>query len=136
MGRSRLRGFTVIEMLVVLSAVAFLVGVMAPAYVRHVDRARDSALRQDLRTVRDALDQFHADRSRWPSSLQELVETKYLRALPVDPVTKSASSWVLVAADGVAQQDLQSGQAAAAGVQDVRSGAPGKDVAGVPYATY
>ncbi len=119
-------GFTVIEMLVVMTAIALLLSVIAPVYVRHIDRARELALKQDLHVMRDALDKFHADRGRYPSNLQELVSQRYLRALPVDPITDRADSWLISPATDVGTT----------GVLDVHSGAPGKAGDGTPFASW
>jgi len=119
---SAARGFTLIEMLVVLSVIGLLLSIAAPAYLAHVDHARDLALKQDLKTVRDSIDKFHADRGRDPVDLTELVTTRYLREVPVDPVTDSTSSWVPVQVDG--------------GVHDLHSGAPGNGADGTPYASW
>lgn len=123
----RRRGFTLIELLVVMAAIGLLLAVVAPQYFRHVDRARDTALRQNLASLRDAIDKFHADRARYPQNLQELVAERYLRTLPVDPVTERSDTWVLLAPGG--------GQAGTA-VSDVRSGAPGQARDGSAYATW
>lgn len=117
------RGFTLIEMLVVLSVIGLLLSIAAPSYLGHIDRARDLALKQDLKTVRDSIDKFQADRGRGPTDLSELVTAHYLRELPVDPVTDSASTWVPVQVDGV-------------GVHDLHSGAPGNGADGTPYASW
>jgi general secretion pathway protein G len=115
-------GFTLIEMLVVLSVIGLLLSIAAPAYLTHVDRARDLALKQDLKTIRDSIDKFHADRGRDPTDLAELVTARYLRELPVDPVTDSAATWVPLQVDG--------------GVHDLHSGAPGNGADGTPYASW
>jgi len=119
---SAAQGFTLIEMLVVLSVIGLLLSIAAPAYLAHVDHARDLVLKQDLKTVRDSIDKFHADRGRDPVDLAELVKTRYLREVPVDPVTDSTSSWVPVQIDG--------------GVHDLHSGAPGNGADGTPYASW
>ncbi len=116
------RGFTLIEMLVVLSVIGLLLSIAAPSYLGHVDRARDLALKQDLKTIRDSIDKFHADRGRDPTDLPELVTARYLREVPVDPVTDSASTWVPVQVDG--------------GMHDLHSGAPGNGADGTPYASW
>jgi general secretion pathway protein G len=119
------RGFTLIELLVVMAALGLLLSIAAPRYVEHVDRAREVVLRQNLAGVRDAIDKFHADRARYPKDLQELVQQRYLRQVPLDPVTDRSDSWVLVAPPG------QQG-----GVFDLRSGAPGQARDGSPYASW
>jgi general secretion pathway protein G len=116
------RGFTLIEMLVVLSVIGLLLSIAAPSYLGHIDRARDLALRQDLKTIRDSIDKFHADRGRDPNDLGELVTAHYLRELPLDPVTDSTATWVPVQVDG--------------GVHDLHSGAPGNGADGTPYAAW
>ncbi len=111
-----------IEMLVVLAVIGILLSIVAPSYLGHVNRARDLALKQDLKTVRDSIDKFHADRGRDPTDLAELVTANYLRELPVDPVTDSAATWVPVQVDG--------------GVHDLHSGAPGNGADGTAYASW
>ena len=122
-------GFTIIEMLVVMTVVALLLAVASPAYLRHLSTAREVALRHDLRSMRDALDKFKADQSRYPTNLQELVTHKYLRTIPADPLTERTTTWVIVPA----QADLGT---AAAPMADVRSGAPGKAQDGSDYASW
>jgi len=116
------RGFTMIEMLVVLSVLALLLSLVAPSYFGHVDRARELALKQDLKTMRDCIDKFHADRGRDPADLAELVATRYLREIPLDPITDSATTWVPVLVDGA--------------MHDVHSGAPANAQDGTPYASW
>lgn len=126
MGR---RGFTVIELLVVLAAVGLLLAVAAPRYVQHLDVAREVTLKEDLRAMRDAIDKFYSDQGRYPGALEELVTKRYLRAVPVDPLTGSSSSWKVVApSNGSNTQD--------AGVFDVRSGANGQARDGSHYAAW
>jgi general secretion pathway protein G len=120
------RGFTVIELLVVLAAIGLLLGIAAPRYIAHLDHARDTVLRQNLREMRDAIDKFYGDQGRYPASLEELVTRRYLRALPEDPVTQRTDSWVIVA-----PSDRSRGA-----VYDVRSGAPGKAQDGSAYASW
>jgi general secretion pathway protein G len=85
----RTRGFTLIELLVVLAIVSTLLMLVAPRYFQSVDAAKEAVLRDNLRTTRDTIDKFHADLGRYPDSLEEMVERKYLRALPIDPITES-----------------------------------------------
>lgn len=109
----------------VLAAVALLLAVAMPRYVSHVDQARETALKHDLKALRDAIDQFQADQMRLPHSLEELVTRRYLRAVPVDPMTERADSWRLVKP---ANGDP--------GIQDVASGAPGRAQDGSAYASW
>lgn len=120
------RGFTVVELLVVLAVTALLAAVAAPRYWQHVDQAREVALRQNLVRLRDAIDRHYADRSRYPDALQDLVALRYLRALPLDPITDRSDTWVTVAPQPPAP----------GAVFDVRSGAPGAARDGTPYASW
>ena len=90
------KGFTLIELLVVLGIIALLLTLAVPRYFPTVDAAKETVLLDNLRNMRDVIDQFYADRGRYPDSLEQLVEKKYLRALPVDPVTDSSATWILV----------------------------------------
>ena len=119
----RRAGFTLIELLVVLAIVALLLTIAMPRYFQSVDAARESALVQTLKASRDAIDNFYRDRGRYPETLQELVDAKYLRALPKDPITDSTSTWVLTPPQG----DIK-GQ-----VQDIKSAAPGIARDGKPF---
>ena len=119
------RAFTLIELLVVMAALALLLAIAAPRYVEHVDRARDAVLKQNLLSMRDAIDKFYADRSRYPADLQELVKQRYLREVPLDPITDRTDTWLPVPPPG---QD--------SGLADVRSGAPGAASNGSRYASW
>jgi general secretion pathway protein G len=125
------RGFTLIELLVVLAIVALLASLAAPRYLRSLDVARERVLATNLATLRDAIEQFAADRGRWPASLAELAEARYVRAVPEDPITGERSSWVELAAP---LPPPGSGQAG--GIDDVRSGAGGRGSDGRLYADW
>lgn len=120
------RGFTLIELLVVLAVLGLLLSLAAPKYVRSVDNAKETVLAENLRTTREAIDRFHADRGRYPSSLDELVTRRYLRSLPVDPLVGNATAWRMVA---VAQEGE-------VGIMDLRSRAAGIGRNGKPYAQW
>lgn len=113
-------------MLVVLAVLALLLGIAAPRYVEHVDRAREAVLRQNLATMRDAIDKFKSDRDRFPRDLQELVQERYLKALPVDPMTESSDTWQVMNPVGASTGE----------VNDVHSGAPGTGRDQSPYASW
>jgi general secretion pathway protein G len=124
----RLAGFTIIELLVVLAAIALLLSVAAPRYVQHLDHAREVALKLNLRQMRDAIDKFYTDQSRYPATLEELVERKYLRAVPEDPLTQRSDTWVSV------PPKVASGEGS--GVFDVHSGASERAEDGSSYASW
>ena len=123
---SRGRGFTLIELLVVLAALALLLGIAVPRDWEHVDRARETVLRQNLAALRDSIDKFNADRGRYPADLAELARERYLREVPRDPITDRSDTWVAV----------QPPQGAEGAVYDVHSGAPGQGRDGKPYAAW
>jgi general secretion pathway protein G len=89
----RNRAFTLIELLVVMAIVALLVAIAAPRYFRSIERAKENTLRSSLHVMRDAIDQYLADRGRYPMSVRELAERRYLREVPVDPLTGSGADW-------------------------------------------
>lgn len=93
----RSRGFTLIELLVVLAVIATLLSLVAPQYMGSVDAAKEQVLRENLSTLRTTLDKFYADTGRYPDSLDELVSARYLRAIPVDPLMGSTTTWLLIA---------------------------------------
>jgi general secretion pathway protein G len=119
-------GFTLIELLVVLAIVAMLLSLAVPRYVQSVDKAKETVLADTLRQTRAVLDTFHGDIGRYPQTLDELVEKRYLKALPFDPVTGSASDWVIEAPK----------EGMRGGVYNLRSGAEGSGRDGRPYAEW
>jgi len=120
----RARGFTLIELLVVLAIIGTLLALATPRYFQHVERAKEAVLRENLATVRDAIDQHRADKGAWPDSLEALVTARYLRQVPLDPITESRDTWLT----------LPPPEDPAGGVFDLKSGAEGDTVDGTPYA--
>ncbi len=119
-------GFTLIELLVVMSIIALLLALAVPRYFHSVTRAREAVLKENLVLIRDALDKHYADTGAYPASMEALVAKRYLRKLPEDPVTESASTWILSAPEHPEQ----------GGIADVQSGAPGNSLAGDEYRTW
>lgn len=117
------RGFTLIELLVVLGIVALLLTLAVPRFFPSIDGAKETILADNLRNTRAVVDQYRSDTGRYPESLEQLVEEKYLREIPLDPITESRETWVLEA-----PQEGEQG-----GFANVRSGAPGNDRRGRPY---
>jgi general secretion pathway protein G len=119
--------FTLIELIIVLAILALLLTIAVPRYFAHVDRAKEATLKQDLNIMRDAIDKFNGDKGRYPESLEELVTLRYIRSVPTDPITESASTWVVVA---------PTDSEAKGAVYDIKSGAEGKSIDGKPYADW
>jgi general secretion pathway protein G len=117
------RGFTLIELLVVLAIVALLLTLTLPRYFESIDAAKERILVENLRISRDAIDKFYADTGRYPDSLEELTEKKYLRSPPFDPIVDSASRWTVVAPPAEVKGN----------VYDLRSSAEGTSRSGKPY---
>ena len=127
----RERGFTLIEVLIVVTLLVILASVGMPQYQNSVRRAREAVLREDLWRMRDAIDQYYADKNKWPQSLQDLVSEGYLRDVPKDPITDSADTWVTEPAD-----PDPANPAAEPGIDNVKSGAEGTGLDGVAYTEY
>lgn len=117
------RGYTLIELMIVLTIIGILVSMAQPNLQRTVIRARENSLRQSLFVMRDVIDQFYADRGKYPDSLDELVSDRYVRSIPQDPFTKSSSTWVVVSPEGEVQGS----------VFDVHSGSNLMSLDGTPY---
>lgn len=125
--RPRRHGFTLIELMVVMAVIASLLTLALPRYFNSVERSREAVLKQDLHIMRDAIDKHLADSGRYPKTLEELAEKRYLRRVPPDPITDSTSTWVTVSPPEGEARD---------GVYDVRSGAPGSSLDGEPYESW
>ncbi len=132
----RAGGFTLIELIVVVAIIGILATIAVPAMRTAPQRARESALKEDLFTLRSCLDQFHADRDRYPSSIEELVSMGYLRAVPVDPVTKSKDTWVPVFEQVTPDQQDERQQQAGAGIIDIHSGSEEAALDGTKYSEW
>lgn len=118
------RGFTLMELLLVLALVALLASLAAPMVSNSIVRARESALKEDLYIMRKAIDDYYADVGAYPNELSLLVEKRYLRRIPADPFTDRSDSWVLVRDDSEGSSN---------GIMDVLSGAEGEAQSGGPY---
>lgn len=121
-GRRPLKGFTLVELLLVLILVALLASLAMPVATKSVDQAKESALKEDLHIMRKAIDDYYANTGHYPQNLPQLVDKRYIRRIPVDPLTGRAEGWVEIHADDPG-----------GGVRDVRSGADGKASDGKPY---
>lgn len=121
-------GFTLIELIIVISIIAILLGVAVPVYNIHLRRANEAALKQDLHTLRGAIDQYTQDKLKAPQSLQDLVSAGYLRVIPLDPFTRSADTWTTVPEDVLTALDQTQ-----TGITDVHSGSELTSTDGTAY---
>ena len=120
----RKQGFTLVELLLVLFVVALLASLVTPVVTNSIYRAREATLKEDLNVMRKAIDDYYADNGRHPETLAKLVEKRYLRAIPIDPITERKDSWLEIKEENKGKEQ---------GVVDVKSGAEGKSADGVPY---
>lgn len=121
---ARNKGFTLIELMVVMAVIATLMTIAMPRYFNSLENSKETTLRQSLAVMREALDQYYGDTGRYPESIEQLVEQRYLRSLPIDPITERNDLWLTVSPpDGVA-----------GGVADVKSGAGNQASDGSLYA--
>ena len=121
------KGFTLIEVLVVLAIIATLLSLVAPRYFDTIVRAQETSLKHDLITMREAIDKYYADNAAYPDTLEDLVQGKYLRSIPEDPITKSAQTWTVVAPPDSETKGL---------IYDVHSGSPDIAEDGSAYADW
>jgi general secretion pathway protein G len=124
-------GFTLIELLIVMSLIVILAGIGLAVHANSQTRAKEAVLKEDLFRMRDAIDQYYADKNAYPPSLDSLVSEKYLRALPQDPFTNSATTWQVT----MSETD-PANPSAEAGVFDVKSGSQGRAMDGTMYADW
>ncbi len=129
--RTKTRGFTLIELMIVISIILILMGVAIPNYQRSVLHAKESVLRQDLMVLRDAIDQYTLDKEKAPQSLQDLVTANYLKEIPKDPITGSNDTWQTVQEDTLMAVDQQE-----PGIDDVHSGSQATASDGTAYNTW
>jgi prepilin-type N-terminal cleavage/methylation domain-containing protein len=125
------RGFTLIELLVVISMIAILAAMGVVQYRNSIRRTEEAVLKKDLFEMRDVIDQYYADKGKYPSSLDALVSDGYMRKIPVDPITKSADTWETVPAEAD-----PANPSAEPGIYNVKSGAPGTSLEGTPYSDF
>jgi general secretion pathway protein G len=125
------RGFTLIELMIVISIILTLIAIAVPMYEQSVRRAKEAVLRQDLKTMRDQIDNYTMDKEKAPQSLQDLVDANYLRKIPKDPFTNSTETWQAESTD-----TLQSLEQTEPGVSDVHSGSSEIGSDGTPYSSW
>ncbi|MDI1361101.1 type II secretion system protein [Methylotenera sp.] len=116
-------GFTLVELLVVLSILALLLTLAVPKYFTSIEKAKDATLKQDLNTLRESLDKYYADNGQYPRTLDDLVERKYIRKLPVDPITEKNNTWIFTPPEPPLEGDIY----------DIHSGSKGVAKDGTRY---
>jgi len=125
-GDRKSAGFTLIELLVVMTIIGVLLTIAVPRYFRTVERSKETVLRRDLATVRESIDHFYGDLGQYPDALAALVDKHYIRSVPVDPFTKSAETWIVVASEDPDHP----------GVRDIHSGSPDSGSDGSPFVSW
>jgi general secretion pathway protein G len=125
------RGFTLLELMVVISIILILLSFAIPAYQQHIKKAREAVLREDLYQMRSAIDQYSLDKLRAPQALEDLVSAGYMREVPLDPITNSRDTWVVVQEDIVLSVDQDQ-----PGITDVHSGSTLAASDGSPYGSW
>jgi len=128
---SRASGFTLMEMMIVMTLIVILAGIGLSVYGTSVQRSKEAVLKEDLFQMRDAIDQYYADKNKYPASLEDLVSEKYLRSVPVDPFTTNADSWQTTMSEpDPSNPSLQSG------ISNVKSGSEQTGIDGSRYADW
>ena len=130
-GRDAQRGFTLIELMVVISIILIVISTALPIYNQSIVRAKEAVLRQDLFAMRSVIDQYTLDKGKAPQSLQDLVQAGYLKEIPKDPFTDSNDSWSVEQEDVLLSVDQDE-----PGISDVHSGANGNGSDGTPYSSW
>lgn len=128
-GKSDQKGFSLLELMIAMFILIILLSVALPAYQRSVQHAKETVLKENLWQMRRSIDQYQADKGKLPQSLQDLVNDKYLREMPVDPI-KEAAEWNEIQGEDTTSPDKEQG------LVDVKSTAEGDDSQGKPYTEY
>jgi len=119
-------GFTLIELLIVMAIIAVLLTLVSPKFFSSIDKSKEAALKHDLSVMRDSIDKYYGDTGKYPASLEDLVKRKYLKQIPIDPMTDSASTWVRV----------PNPESTEGGLFDIKSGTTKVATDGMPYSQW
>ena len=130
-GRGRMRGFTLVELMIVMTIVTVIMAMAVPMYQKAIVRAKESVLKNNLFTLRTLIDEYTFDKAKAPQTLEDLVREGYLRQVPVDPMTGSNQSWRIIMEDAMASVNQME-----PGIFDVRSGADRASLEGTPYSEW
>jgi general secretion pathway protein G len=130
-GKRSEQGFTLIELMIVMLIIGVLMGIAIPNFVAAIKTAKESVLKEDLHVLRNAIDSYTMDKQKAPQSLQDLVEGGYLKAIPVDPMTKTTDTWATDQSDSLHSIDQSE-----PGIDDVHSGSQESGSDGQPYSTW
>jgi len=129
--RGGVGGFTLIELIIVMAIIATLAAIAIPKYVTIVKKAKESVLQEDLHVMRNAIDNYTVDKEKAPQSLEDLVQSGYLKVIPVDPMTGHSDTWITGQSDSMMDINQTDG-----GIDDVHSGAQGVAIDGTGYNTW
>ena len=124
-------GFTLMELMIVMTIIGILSAIAAPIYLRTVNKAKEATLKEDLHVMRMAIDSYTVDKEKAPQSLEDLVQGGYLKTMPIDPMTSRADTWVAGQSENLSTIDETAG-----GIDDVHSGAQGVSSEGTSYNTW
>nr|WP_281415129.1 prepilin-type N-terminal cleavage/methylation domain-containing protein [Geobacter hydrogenophilus] len=129
---TKCKGFTLVELMIVVTIIGILATIAVPSYKWSLIKAREAVLRENLYSIRSSIDQFYADQGKYPDSLQDLVDKKYIHGLPTDPFTRKADSWETIAPPEPTAE-AASGKVDTGNVYDVHSGSDLVGTDGKPY---
>ena len=130
-GRKGERGFTLVELMIVMTIIGILAAIAIPSYIRAVQKAKEAVLREDLHTMRTAIDSYTVDKEKAPDSLDDLVQAGYLKSIPKDPMTSSSDTWITSESDTMTDINETQG-----GMDDVHSGSEAIASDGTTYNTW
>ena len=124
-------GFTLVELMIVMTIIGILAAIAIPSYIRSIQKAKEAVLREDLHTMRTAIDSYTVDKEKAPESLDDLVQAGYLKSIPIDPMTSSSDTWITGQSDTMTDINQTQG-----GMDDVHSGSEGIASDGTTYNTW
>ncbi|MGC2638064.1 MAG: type II secretion system protein [Acidobacteriaceae bacterium] len=130
--RKRDHGFTLVELMIVMLIIGVLAAVAVPSFVGAIKNAREAALREDLHVMRDAIDSYTMDKNKAPQSLDDLVQSGYLKSIPIDPMTHSSDTWQTSTDDAYTDID----ETESGGINNVHSGSDEQGTDGQPYSSW